>query len=115
MKKYMIMGALLISGVVFAQNIEPKHEVVGNLVKSTYYFDNGKVSQEGFYKDGKVEGQWIAYDESGNKKAIGEYSNGQKTGKWFFWNNNTLSEVDYSNSRIAQVKNWKQDAVVNRN
>ena len=115
MKKYMILSAFLISAVTFAQNIEPKHELAGELVKSTYYYDNGQVSQVGFYKDGKVHGQWIAYDESGNKKAIGEYNKGEKTGKWFFWNNNTLSEVDYSDSRVANIKNWKQDAVVNRN
>ena len=54
-------------------------------------------------------------EKSGNKKSIGEYSNGQKTGKWFFWTDNNLSEVDYSDSRVAQVKNWKQDAVANRN
>ena len=115
MKKYIMIATLLISGVIFAQNIEPKHEVVGDLVKSTYYFDNGKVSQEGFYKDGKVHGKWISYDEAGNKKAIAEYTNGIKTGKWFFWNDNNLSEVDYSDSRIALVKTWKQDAIVNRN
>jgi antitoxin component YwqK of YwqJK toxin-antitoxin module len=115
MKKYMIIGAVLISGMIFAQNIEPKLEAVGQKVKATYYFESGKVQQEGFFKDGKLEGTWIAYDANGNKKSIGEYSNGQKTGKWFFWNNETLSEVDYSQSRIASVKNWKQDALVNRN
>jgi antitoxin component YwqK of YwqJK toxin-antitoxin module len=115
MKKYIIVAAILISGVIFAQNRTPKHEVIGNLVKSTYYFDNGKVSQEGFYKDGKVHGKWISYDETGNKKAIGEYKDGIKIGKWFFWSNNDLSEVDYSESRVASIKNWKQDAIVNRN
>lgn len=114
MKKYMILGAMLISGVIFA-NKEPKHEVVGDMVKSTYYYDNGQVSQEGFYKDGKVHGQWIAYDQNGNKKAIGEYNEGVKTGKWFFWNDKSLSEVDYSDSRVASVKNWKEEAIVNRN
>jgi antitoxin component YwqK of YwqJK toxin-antitoxin module len=115
MKKYMIVGALLVSSLIFAQKIKPQHEIVGDLIKSTYYFDNGKISQEGFYKNGKVHGQWIAYDENGAKKSIGTFENGQKTGKWFFWNNNNLNEVDYSNSRITSVKNWKQDAIVNRN
>jgi antitoxin component YwqK of YwqJK toxin-antitoxin module len=115
MKKYLLTGAILISGIISAQNIKPKHEVVGDLVKSTYYYDNGKISQEGFYKDGKVYGKWISYDENGNKKAIGEYNNGMKTGKWFFWNDNKLSEVDYSDSRVASIKTWKQDAIVNRN
>jgi hypothetical protein len=51
------------------------------------------------------------YDADGNKLAIGEY-NTQKVGK-FFLNGNKLNEVEYSNSRIASVKTWKQDALVN--
>ena len=115
MKKFIIVGALILSSFIFAQKIKPQHEIVADLIKSAYFFDNGKISQEGFYKNGKVHGQWIAYDENGVKKSIGFYDNGKKTGKWFFWNNNNLNEVDYSDSRITSVKNWKQDAIVNRN
>jgi hypothetical protein len=42
---------------------------------------------------------------------MGEYENGQKTGKWFFWTGSTLNEVDYSNSRIADIKKWSNGAV----
>lgn len=115
MKKCLIMAVMLVSGVVFAQKAHHKYEVVDNMVKATYFYDNGKVMQEGFYKDGKVHGKWVSYDEAGNKKSLGEYNNGAKTGKWFFWTDNNLSEVDYSDSRVAAVKNWKQDALANRN
>lgn len=115
MKKYLVVGAFLITGILSAQHIAPKHEVAGNLVKSTYFYDNGKVSQEGFYKEGKVHGKWTSYDQNGNKTAIAEYKDGQKSGKWFFWTDSKLSEVDYSDSRVAAVKTWKQDAIVNRN
>ncbi len=111
----MIIGAMLVSSMLFAQNIKPTLEANGNKVKATYFYDNGLVQQQGFYKDGKLEGQWISYDTTGNKKAIGNYSQGQKTGKWFFWNKAVLSEVDYVNSTIALVTNWKQDAIVNVN
>lgn len=103
MKKYMIIGAVLISSMVFAQKQAPKLEVVDNMVKATYYYDNGQVQQEGFFKDGKLEGKWVAYDTQGNKLSIGEYSNGQKVGKWFFWNDAKLSQVDYSNNQVAYV------------
>ena len=103
MKKYMIIGAVLISGMISAQKVAPKLEIVNNMVKATYYYDNGQIQQEGFFKEGKLDGKWIAYDTNGNKKSIGEYSNGQKTGKWFFWNEANLSEVDYSNNQIAYV------------
>ena len=103
MKKFMIIGAVLISSMIFAQKGTPKLEVVDNMVKATYYYDNGKIQQEGFFKDGKLEGKWISYDAQGNKLSVGEYSNGQKTGKWFFWNEAKLSQVDYSNNQVAYV------------
>ena len=74
-----------------------------------------KIKQEGFYKDGKVHGKWISYSESGNKISLGEFNKGEKTGKWFFWSQNSLSEVDYNNSRVADVKKWSQEALAQRN
>jgi antitoxin component YwqK of YwqJK toxin-antitoxin module len=112
MKKTMILGALVISAITFAQPKKPILEQDGNLVKATYYYDNGQIQQQGHFKDGKLEGSWTAFDEKGNKKSVGEYSNGEKTGKWFFWSDKALSEVDYSNSRVASVKSWKQEAIV---
>lgn len=111
MRKYMIIGAVLISGMFFAQTIEPKLEAVNQKVKATYYFENGAVQQEGFFKDGKLDGQWISYDVNGNKKSIGEYNKGVKCGKWFFWNEATLTEVEFSKSKIESIQNWKKDAL----
>jgi antitoxin component YwqK of YwqJK toxin-antitoxin module len=114
MKKYIILSAILFSALTFAQENNPKLEAVGELVKTTYYFENGKIQQEGFFKDGKLDGIWTSYDVNGNKLAVATYDNGEKTGKWFFWNGTNLNEVDYSNSRIASVKTWKKDALVTR-
>ncbi|RXR20745.1 membrane-binding protein [Flavobacterium amnicola] len=111
MKNFLLACAFLMTGVVVAQGIEPTYEVQGNLVKATYYHDNGKVKQEGFYKDGKVHGKWISYAENGKKLSLGEYKNGQKSGKWFFWDAATLSEVDYSDSRVATVSKWEKGMV----
>ena len=112
MKKYIAIATVFISGMIFAQNEKPQLEAVGNLVKATSFHDNGKVQQVGFYENGKLQGEWTSYDTDGNKVAIAVYDKGQKTGKWFFWNNATLSEVDYSNNKIASVKSWKHDALV---
>lgn len=111
----MTLGMLLFSGFIFAQSIKPQLEAEGNLVKTTYLHENGKISQEGYYKKGKLHGKWISYDANGNKIAIGEYRNGAKVGKWFFWTDKSLSEVEYSDSKIAFVKNWQQEAIVGRN
>lgn len=115
MKKNLIAGLLLFTGVVFAQNIEPKYEIVGKMVKATYYYDNGQVKQEGCYKDGKLHGKWVAFNENGSKQSMGEYADGMKTGKWFFWNDTSLAEVDYTKSKITDVKKWSKDALVHRN
>lgn len=112
MKKYVVMMLLLVCGLTFAQEKNVKHEVVGQLVKSTYYDENGNIRQEGFYKDGKLHGQWISYDANGKKIAMGQYENGKKIGKWFFWNTASLNEVDFKESQIAQVKKWSSEAIV---
>ncbi|MFV5700361.1 toxin-antitoxin system YwqK family antitoxin [Flavobacterium sp. XS2P12] len=118
MKKCIILVAILFSGIIFAQKGEPVLEPFGKKVKATYFFENGQVQQEGFFENGKLEGVWVSFDEKGNKTSSGEYQNGRKTGKWFFWSEKSdngfsnLSEVDYSNNRIASVKNWKQEVVV---
>lgn len=111
MKKYITLGLMLVSGVIFSNNT-PRLEAHGDMVKATYYYDNGNIRQEGYFKDGKLEGTWVAYDANGNKKSIGEYSNGQKSGKWVFWSENTLTEVVYNDSKIEKIKTWKQEAIV---
>lgn len=112
MKNLVIAAMLVVSGVIFAQENNVKHEIVNKMVKSTYYFDNGQIQQEGFYKNGKVHGEWISYNMNGEKVAIGKYENGKKVGKWFFWGGADLMEVDYTDTRVAQVKKWSSEAIV---
>jgi len=114
MKKYLFLGLILFSGVIFAQNAKPVLEPFGKKVKATYFYENGQVQQVGFFENGKLEGAWVSYDENGARVSSGEYNEGLKTGKWFFWKENNLIEVDYSDNRIASVKNWKQEAIVNK-
>ena len=70
MKKCVILAAVLFSGILTAQEGKPELETVGNKVKATYYYENGKIQQEGFFKDGKLDGIWVSYDENGNKKTF---------------------------------------------
>ena len=105
MKYILIISALLVSAFSFAQNnYKPTFEKEGDLVKGTYFFDNGQVSQSGTYKEGKLHGEWISYNDEGDKVAVGNYSNGSKTGKWFFWDGEELSEVNYSKNEISSIK-----------
>ncbi|WP_461533783.1 toxin-antitoxin system YwqK family antitoxin [Sinomicrobium sp.] len=108
MKKIMIFAVMLVSAGVFAQKaeIKPKFEKEGNLIKATYYHDNGEIAQTGFFKDGKVHGEWQSYNIEGKKVATGKYDEGQKVGKWFFWSDKTLNEVTFEDSRIVNVVAW---------
>jgi antitoxin component YwqK of YwqJK toxin-antitoxin module len=113
MKNLWIVVALFVTGVMTAQEKDnAKHEVVDQMVKSTFYHENGTIQQQGFYKDGKVHGQWVSYDENGKKVAMGQYEDGKKVGKWFFWTSTELSEVDYNDYRIAEVKKWTNSSLV---
>jgi hypothetical protein len=42
--------------------------------------------------------------------------NYRKAGKWFFWNNDQLTEVDYSENAIVAVNTWvnKDPVATNR-
>lgn len=115
MKKSVILAAILFSGIVVAQEGKLELEAAGNKVIATYYYDNGKVQQEGFFKDGKLDGVWVSYDEKGNKKAVGEYTDGVKTGKWIYFNEDSLSEVAYVDNKVNSVKSLQKNALANRN
>ncbi len=79
----------------------------GDLIEATLYHDNGVVAQTGYYTlDNKLHGEWISYDASGNKTAVASYDNGEKTGTWKFYQGETIKEVSYEDSRIAEVKTW---------
>ena len=114
MKKLMILAVVLFSGALFAQNAKPVLEPFGKKIKATYFHENGQVQQVGYFENGKLEGIWVSYDESGNRIATGEYAQGVKTGKWLFWNDEQLAEVAYSENNVMSVKNWAQEAVVTK-
>lgn len=106
---------MMVSGVIFAQG-EPQLEVVGQLVKATYYYDNGNVQQVGFFKDGKLDGKWTSYNENGSVSTVAEYSNGVKSGKWQYFDNAVaVREVSYSDNQIASVKVLKENIIADKN
>ena len=107
MKNLVLVVVLLISGIGFSQSAKPVLEAEGQLVKATYHYDNGTVQQVGYFKDGKLEGKWMAYDLNGKLTSIAEYSNGVKSGKWIYYTNDVaVKEINFSNNQYAfAVKN----------
>ena len=116
MKNLIIVFAFIfLTGTVFSQEkIQDEFVKEGKVIKATLYHDNGMVAQTGFYTlDNKLEGQWISYDAAGKKTAVAHYSNGEQVGTWYFYQDNEIKEVNYSNSKVAKVTSFKvTDAVV---
>jgi len=115
MKKSILLLALLfVSASNFGQaDTNVKTEKNGDVTEATYYYEDGAVQQQGtFNAEGKLHGTWTSYDVDGNKLAVGNYTNNKKTGKWFFWTEGKLTEVDYIDSRIASVNEWKDKTKV---
>lgn len=113
MKKAIVIIALIV-GCISAQAQEKiKKDIYiqkGDVVEATLYYDNGDVSQKGFYTlDGKLTGEWLSFNRKGVKTAKAQYDNGNKVGTWFFWSEDKLTEVDYLDSRVAGVNIWKNE------
>lgn len=110
MKKIIMILVMLSAGFSYAQDIQPKFEKKGDVTVATYYHNNGEVEQKGtFNAHGKLQGEWISYDTEGNKLASATYDAGKKVGKWFFWEGDSLKEVDYKNNSIVHVVEWSND------
>ncbi|MCF4100313.1 nicotinic acid mononucleotide adenyltransferase [Gillisia sp. M10.2A] len=115
-KSMLVIVALLFGTVMTAQDVKPSFEKQGELIKGTFYYEDGSIRQEGTYKDGKLHGEWISYDANGKKIALAQYEEGNKTGKWFFWSADKLTEVDYNDNQIADVTSYTNTStLVSRN
>ncbi|KGL61979.1 hypothetical protein [Polaribacter sp. Hel1_85] len=110
MKKAILLAILFISAIGYSQDKATTYEKEGDLVKATYFYDNGDVKVQGFFKDKKLTGTWTSFDKQGNKTQIAQYNEGKKVGKWFVWNNDSLKEINYVNNVIVNVNDWKSES-----
>jgi len=115
MKKIILVFALaLTTAVAFSQKEKDvKHNTDTNLIETTYYHDNGEISQKGtFDMAGKLHGEWVSYSETGDKVSKGSYANGVRTGTWYFWGKDGVKEVEFSDNMIASVVNRENESGV---
>ena len=112
MKNFLIICFLGLGTIGFAQKNQPTFKAEGDLIKATYYYDNGAVKTKGFFKDKKLTGEWTSFDKTGNKTQLGYYKAGKKVGKWFVWDKQSLKEINYENNTIASVNTWKPESKV---
>ena len=116
MKNLITLIILFVVSFAYCQDKEPTFEAEGNLVKATYYYEDGSISTQGYFLDKKLTGEWTRFDREGNKTQIGYYDNGKKVGKWFVWNEESLKEINYFDNTVVSVNLWKHEAklVVNK-
>jgi antitoxin component YwqK of YwqJK toxin-antitoxin module len=81
------------------------------LVKATYYNEDGSISSQGFFKDKKLTGEWVRFDQKGEKTQVGYYKEGKKVGVWSFWKKDMLRQVSYNDNTIVSVQTKKLENI----
>lgn len=110
MKNLLTIAVFCIAAIGYSQETKnPTFEAEGDLVKATYYYEDGSISTQGYFKDKKLTGKWTRFDKKGNKTQLAFYKEGKKTGKWFIWSDDSLKEITYNNNSIENVNLWKSD------
>ena len=112
MKNLVLIAIFSMSFVGFSQNKEPTYKAEGDLVKATYYYEDGNVKTEGFFKNKKLTGEWTRFDKKGNITQTAFYEKGEKVGKWLVWNKGVLKEINYNNNVIITVNRLKTESKV---
>jgi len=112
MKKFLTICLLSIATIGFSQEKKPTFKAEGDLVKATYYYEDGSVKTQGFFKDKKLTGEWVRFDKAGNKTQLAYYESGKKVGKWFIWTDEALKEINYTDNAIASVSVWKPESKI---
>ena len=106
--KILLFLALLTFTTGFTQQIEPKFEKQGELVKAIYFFENGSIKQMGFFHKDKLHGEWMSFDKDGNKTTIAHYNKGKKTGSWLVLTNGAVKQVTYKATKVIDVKDLEE-------
>jgi len=99
-----VVTIILTLGLANAQEKAPNFEKQDDLVKATYYHENGTVKEVGYFKDNKLHHQWIHYDTSGKITIVANYDNGLKEGKWYIVGDNSTKEITYKKNKLVKVE-----------
>jgi antitoxin component YwqK of YwqJK toxin-antitoxin module len=115
MKKVILIALFSISLVGYSQNNQTTYTTQGDLVKATYFHEDGSVSVEGYFKDKKLTGEWVRFDKKGNIIQRAHYKVGKKVGTWFVWDTAGLKEINYDDNAIVSVNLLKPKLNVAQN
>jgi antitoxin component YwqK of YwqJK toxin-antitoxin module len=115
---YYQSGMLQAKGVYVGSNGERKGSTgVPNSEREglwRLWYENGQLSQEGNYLNGKAEGLWRLWHENGQLSLEGNYLNGKAEGLYRLWHENgQLSEEgNYLNGKVEGLwRFWNEKGV----
>ena len=78
-------------------------ELDQNIVKATYYFEDGGVYETGFFVNQKLDGKWTTYTADQLIQCTAYFSNNEKVGDWTFYKNGQVFQVvSFSNDQMAK-------------
>ena len=80
-------------------------------VKIEVFFENGRKSGEGTYKDGKKDGLYTMWYENGQKSKEGTFKDGIRDGLYTEWYENGQKKVEstYKDGEVISEKYWNED------
>lgn len=114
MKKVFILLCFWGLTNTFAQqterNVSYQHE--GDVIRFVEYHANGTLAQVGQIRNNLNDGLWSAYNHEGRKIAEGQYYRGMRVSKWFFWDEDSLIEVDFEDNKIVKAIRWDKSQVI---
>lgn len=108
MKAQIILIFVFVFGFTFSYGQTTKVERTAStqVMKFTQFHDNGEIAQHGHIYRNRLDGVWESFDAEGNKTAVGNYDSGVKAGTWFFWTDEQLIEVEFTNNKVQDVIYW---------
>ncbi len=118
--KSLLFAFLFSSVALLAQNKEINTFYDNGAIKSTYhysdasnyevinYYISGKIMESGRFINGKMDGTWISYNESGLKSGEALYVRGEKSGDWKMYDEtgSLRYKISYANNRIVNAVNF---------
>ena len=122
MEKLLFIAVIFTTFIMSAQNIvnsedsKPIYEVENGLVKVTNFYETGEIREQGFYDaENKLTGEWVQFDKNGKETVVANYYKGTKVGKWMVWQGDKMLQLDYEQSRVANVSEWKDTSTLTDN
>jgi antitoxin component YwqK of YwqJK toxin-antitoxin module len=83
-----------------------------------FYFENGKVSSEGFMRNGNPDGYWKTYYENGYLKSEGNRKEFQLDSTWAFYSDSgkVVMQINYLNGKKNGIrKTFHEDEIIEEN